>query len=348
MPVASLPAVTRKLRERPSGAVLFLHGTEEYLREEALKELVSLVLDPATRDFNFDQIRGGDAVPETLASILATPPMMAEYRVVVLREAQSLTPKAREVVERILASATPGIILFVVASIPPSTKAKFYDTLRSRALTVEFPSVDPMELPGWLVERARSVHDVEIEMDAARALSAAIGAELGPLASELQKAASYVGDRNRITLDDIRAVGGYIPRVDRWAWFDKIGERRFAEALADLPDLLDSGEGGVGLLIGITSHLLRLGLVVDGGRQALERQLGNQAWLANRLAPQGRKWTAAQIDQALADALRADRLLKSASLGDRQVLEEFLLRLEFGSPAAPVQARRAGAGGSVA
>jgi DNA polymerase III subunit delta len=267
---------------------------------------------------------------------------------VVLREAQSLTPKAREVVERILESVTPGIIFFVVASIPASTRAKFYDNLRSRALTVEFPSVDPMELPGWLVERARSAHGIEIEMDAARALSAAIGSELGPLASELQKAASYVGDRDRITLEDIRAVGGYIPRVDRWGWFDKIGERRFGEAIADLPDLLDSGEGGVGLLVGITSHLLRLGLVVEGGRQALERQLGNQAWLANRLAPQGRKWSSEQIDRALADALRADRLFKSASLGDRQVLEEFLLRLEFGSPAARRAARRAATGESVA
>ena len=33
--------------------------------------------DPGTRDFNLDQLRGGDVTPEALASILATPPMMA-------------------------------------------------------------------------------------------------------------------------------------------------------------------------------------------------------------------------------------------------------------------------------
>jgi hypothetical protein len=35
------------------------------------------------------------------------------------------------------------------------------------------------------------------------------------------------------------------------------------------------------------------------------------------------------VQDAVDDLLRADRLLKSASLDDRQVLEELLLRLEL-------------------
>jgi DNA polymerase III delta subunit len=49
--------------------------------------------------------------------------------------------------------------------------------------------------------------------------------------------------------------------------------------------------------------------------------------MARRIAPQARRWTASQLDGALAELLRADRLLKSASLTDRQVVEELLLRL---------------------
>jgi len=329
MPNVSQGALIRKLRERPAEATIFFHGPEEYLREEAVRLVVGIMLDPATRDFNFDQIRGGDSTAEGLASILATPPMMAEYRVIVLREAQGLGAKAREVLESALGSPSPGTVLVIVAEIPPGSKARFYDNLRNGALTVEFPSMDPLELPGWLIERASALHGVEIELDAARALSSAIGSELGALSSELEKAAAYVGDRGRITLADIRAVGGYIPRVDRWGWFDGIGERRYVRALADLPDLLDSGETAVGLVIGIAGHLLKLGMLVSGGREALERNLRpNQKWTINRLVPQARRWTLSEIDDALSDALRADRLLKSASLSDRQVVEELLLRLE--------------------
>src|SRR5690606_16046476 len=128
--------------------------------------------------------------------------------------------------------------------------------------------------------------------------------------------------------DDVRAVGGYIPRVDRWGWFDRIGERKFSRAIQELPDLLDSGENAVGLVIGMTSHLLKLGLAVAGGAPGLERALRpNQRWLTKRLIPQARRWTADEIDLVLEELLRADRLLKSASLTEKQAMEELLLRL---------------------
>jgi DNA polymerase III subunit delta len=323
------PRLLQLIERRPPGAVFFLHGEEEYLREEAVDRVVSAYLDEATSDFNHDQVRGSDVAAEQLASMIATPPMMAEYRVIVVRDAQGLSGKARDVVESVAASAPTGLILVLSATIPQGSKAKFYGNLEKAAVTVEFPAVDAMDLPGWLVSHARDVHGLELDIEAARALATAIGAQLGVLASELGKLAAYVGDSPRISLEDVRAVGGYIPRVDRWAWFDLVGEKRFGEALHQLPTLLETGENGVGLVIGITSQLLRVGLVTAGGREALERQLKPyQRWLAGRVEPQARRWNTAEIDLALEELLRTDRLLKSTSLTDRQALEELLLRLE--------------------
>src|SRR5690606_11163952 len=140
--------------ERPVSAGIFLHGEEEYLREDAVQRVIDLFVDPATRDFNLDQLRGSDATPEGLGSVIATPPMMAEHRVVVVRDAQGLSPKARVVVESALANSHPGLVLVIVATIPTSSKARFYDNLAAAALTVEFPALDAADLPGWLLERA--------------------------------------------------------------------------------------------------------------------------------------------------------------------------------------------------
>ncbi|MEX0912701.1 MAG: DNA polymerase III subunit delta [Gemmatimonadota bacterium] len=328
MPRVELPALLQKLEEPPESLAIFLYGEEEYLREEALQRTLRSLLDPATRDFNFDQLRGSEATPESLGSLLSTPPMMAARRVIVVRDAQGLSPKSRDAVQDALANPTPGVVLVVLATIPARSKAKFYDILMRGSIAVEFPGVDALDLPAFIVERAARVHQVRVEMDAARALAAAIGAQVGPLTTELDKAVSYAGDRSTITLEDVKAVGGYIPRVDRWGWFDKIGERRFGEALAELPELLDSGESGVGLVIGIGSHLLKLGLLVAGGRQGLERHLPpRQQWLVNRLQRQAGGWTPKMVDRSLRELLRTDRLLKSASLSDRQLIEELILRI---------------------
>lgn len=328
MPEISYDALLRSLRDRAGGGVFFFHGEEDYLREEAVSRVVERHLEPATRDFNFDQVSGSDVAADELASLVATPPMMAEWRVVVVRSAQGLSVKAREVVEAAAKAPPPGLALVLSAAIPSGSKARFYSELQKRATSVEFPALEPLDAPGWLIERARAVHGVELEPDAASTLVSAVGTSLGTLTSELTKLAGYVQERGRISVEDVRAVGGNIPRYDRWAWFDLVGERRLGEALRILPVLLESGENGVGLVIGMGQQLLRVALVCAGGQGALERELKPyQKWLARKVAPQAKRWTLAEVDAALAELLRTDRLLKSASLSDRQAMEELLLRL---------------------
>jgi DNA polymerase-3 subunit delta len=328
LPRTSYSALLGSLTRGDPGGVFFISGDEEYLKDEAANRIVEAFLDAGTRDFNFDQLRGPDVTPESLASVLATPPMMAEHRVVVLREAQGLSQKSREAVEAIAASSPEGLVLVVVATIPAGSRAKFYSTLQKLARSLEFGRIDPVDLPGWVLERAREGHGLEMEPAAARALAGAAAGQHRILASELQKLASYVGERRQISAEDVRAVGGYIPTVDRWAWFDLVAERRIEDAVRQLPALLESGENGVGLVIGIAGQLLRVAIAVAGGKDALEKQLKPyQRWLAGRIQPMARRWAAAEIDLAITEVLRTDRLLKTASLTDRQALEELLLRL---------------------
>jgi DNA polymerase III delta subunit len=127
---------------------------------------------------------------------------------------------------------------------------------------------------------------------------------------------------------DVAAVVGHVPRVNRWEWFDTVSEARFAEARAALPALLDA-ESGIGLLIGLGSQLLRIGIALAGGEKAvLEVLPPRQQFLVKRIISQARRWTPVNVDAALDDLLRADRLLKSTSLDQRQVLDELMLRLE--------------------
>lgn len=329
MPQIKAEQLERALRDRSvQGSVFFFHGEEEFLREQAVSRAVAAYLDEGTRDFNFDQLRGPEVQADDLASMMATPPMMAEWRVVVLREAQGLSQKGREAVEAVARAPLSGLVLIVTASIPAGSKAKFYDELKRLAVSVEFPAMGAEEAPGWVMDHGERAHGVEVEPEAARALVSAIGTDLGTLGSEVRKLADYAGDRKRITLDDVKAVGGVLPRQDRWEWFDMVAEKRFREALETLPTLLEQGESGVALVIGLGGQLMRIALVCAGGQAALERELKPfQKWMARKLVPVAKKWSLAEADAALGELLRTDRLLKTASLSDRQAMEELLLRL---------------------
>lgn len=327
---STIDQLRKTLSSGKLGGVFFLYGDEEYLKEDATALIVRAHLDPATRDFNFDQLYATSAEPETIASIINTPPMMAEWRVVVVREAQALAASARSRApfEALLEKKLPGLALILVATLPDRTKAAFYERLKKDATSIEFPTMDVSDLPDWLGTRAEEL-GAHIDTAAARALGAAIGSDLGVLSQELAKLIEYVGESRKIGRADVEAVVGVVPQQNRWEWFDLVGAGRITDARRAIPILLENGESGVGLVIGLGTHMLRIAIASAGGERALSDALpGHQKFLASRIVRQARSWTTAGAASALDDLLRADRLLKSTSLGDQAILEELLLRFE--------------------
>jgi DNA polymerase-3 subunit delta len=314
------------------GGCFFLKSEDPFLRDEAIALLAEAHLDGGSTDFDLDQVSGDDVDAPGLGALLHTPPLLSKYRVIVIRGAQALSASARAVVEDAVRQSVPAMVLIVAAEVPRGSKAKFYDVLRRHCTTVSLHSPRPSELPGWLAKRARDLHGVELQMEAAQLLAAGIGPRLGILAQELEKLVTFVGPRARIGLEAVRAAVGALPQVDRWGWIDRVAERRIAEALTELPALLDAGESAVGLIGSLSEALIRVGLAREGESvlvAVLKRDgsYRNLSWKVRTYLRQSRHWREEEIADALEELLRADRLIKSGGLSERAALEEALLRI---------------------
>ena len=97
-------------------AVYLLHGDNDFLKDEKVRDLIARLSDPGTRDFNLDQVRGGDVDGARLASILDALPMMADRRVVVVRDIGALKKDARAVLDRYLTRPSKETVLVLVAA----------------------------------------------------------------------------------------------------------------------------------------------------------------------------------------------------------------------------------------
>lgn len=317
-------------RKCSKGGAFFLFGDDRFRKDQESRALVAWHLDPGTEEFNFDRLRGPDVSVEDLATILATPPMMAEWRVVLLREVEALvsSSRARELLLEVAKDPPPGLALILVATIPRGSTAKFYRNLKRFAPSRDYPTVEANDVPGWIVEWAATRHGREISEEAARALGAGVGTDLGALAREVEKLDSLVEEGQPIGIEAVREVGTTIPSEDRWIWMDRVGRREFGDALKGLETLMAQGESGVGLTIGLTTHLIRVALARASGGKALEPYLPrNQKWLISRLVDQARRWSLEELEEAILGLRRVDRLLKSSGLPDDQILEEWILGL---------------------
>ena len=309
------------------GGVFYLHGGDEYRKSVAAKLLVERYADPATRDFNVDRIEGSETSVERVASVIATPPMMADWRVVHVREAEALagSPKARQVLLDTAKDPPPGLVLILQATVPAKSRARFYKDLARIATAVEFRPVPVDEVPGWLVSWARDEIGVTVEIEAARALAGAAGTELGMLTQEVRKLAEMVEEGAPVDVEAVRRGGLRLPRQDRWAWFDLVGDRRINDAVRGLPVLMEQGESAVGLVIGLSTQLLRIGVAVEGGAPALHAVLPPyQRFLARRILGRARRWTRADLAEAVRGLRRLDQLLKASAISDEVLVEEWL------------------------
>ena len=332
-----IPAHLRVRLGEEAGGVFYLHGDDEHGKDAAARALARAHLEEATADFNHEVLRGREVTPQLLASTLATPPMMAPWRVVVLKETQALagSPRLRSVVLEAAASPPPGLALILLCTPPERTRARFYRDLESRCRAVRFEVPRGQELHGWLIGEAQGAFGRSLSEGAARALARAFGSNLPALHHELEKLSTLVGEEGGITTEHVRQAGTAIVEQDRWAWLDLVAERRWPEALRGLGILIGHGESGVGLVIGLATHLLRLGAVATGGSAALGAALpGNQKWLVRKYERQARGWTPAGIERALIGLLRVERLLKASGAPDRLLLEHWLLGLDSAAEAA--------------
>ena len=119
-----------------------------------------------------------------------------------------------------------------------------------------------------------------------------------------------------------------MPSQDRWAWFDLVGDRRIGEAAKGLPVLLQQGESVIGLVIGLATQLLRIGVAMEGGAPAVQAALPPyQRFLTRRVVGQARRWTRAELADAVRGLRRLDQLLKASAISGEVLMEEWLLGL---------------------
>ncbi|HEX6629993.1 MAG TPA: DNA polymerase III subunit delta [Gemmatimonadaceae bacterium] len=343
MPALAPRAFRKALHDRAFASVYLLHGDDDFLKDAAMRQLVDAAVEPATRDFNLELRRGADLDAETLGALLGTPPMMADRRVVVVRDVGALRKDARRELDRYLDRPAPDSVVVLVALAGGKADRGL---LEHRAVqAVEFRQLAGDELPKWVAHHLETEHGGSITQGAAELLVDAVGGDLPQLAAELDKLLSYTGGAEI----DEHAVGEIVGvrRGETLGDFlDAVGARDARRALDLLPHVLAQPKtSGVPIVMALSMQTMalawaqaaraeglpasRLGgeffaLLKEGGGFA-GRAWGEATRAWERMLP---NWTAPALDRALDALLAADVALKESRVSsDEQILTTLVLSL---------------------
>jgi DNA polymerase III subunit delta len=342
MGALSFDALFRSLKKGAPDPVYYFYGDEDVLKDEGLRALVDLALDPAARDFNLDTRDAAALDPEAFHALVNTPPMLAESRMVVLRGVDQIRKKSKIQTEllRYLASPNPTTILVLVQAAGEKPEPE----IERHSTAVQMDRLPPERVARWIARRAGEI-ELTLEPAAATRLTDLVGNDLGAIRQELEKLALVAHGRTA-TGDDVSALAGVRHGETIHDLVDAALERRAARAAHLVEPVLEqAGMSGVKIITAIGTALTgtalaraelergtprgRLEDVVFRHLQAA-RPFGLRGWKdeAARWARWASSWTAADLRQALRLALETDRALKATTVtGEQGLVLQFVLAL---------------------
>lgn len=343
MATSSLKTLRDAIKRRAFDGAYLITGEDDYQKDDAVRQLVEAALDPALRDFNLDTRPAADFNAETLGVLLSTPPMMAERRVIVLREVNALKKDARQALDQYLKSPAPDLLLIMTST----AGAKADATLSAATTVLEFDPLTGDRIPKWIAHHATSELGIGITESAIELLQAAVGSDLHQLAAELDKLASYVQGRSgEIGEDAVASIVGVRRGETQADLLDAIADRNLSRALELVPHVLAQPKTTAVSVVMILSTQM---LAISWGRARLDEGL-SRARLAQEYfellretgAFTGRSWGSATavwaraaerwsrqaLDRALDSLLEADVALKESRVSsEEQLLATVVLSL---------------------
>lgn len=340
MGAMTLDELFRRLKQGPPDPVYYFHGDEDVLKDEAVAALLDATVDPGLRDFNVDQRAAAELDAEGLHSLVNTPPMLAERRLVVLRGVEQLRQKskARDALLAYLAAPSSDTVLVLVQAAGEKPEAD----LARAATAVDVGRLAPHRIRGWIAHRAGRI-GLTLEPDAVDLLIAAAGDDLTRLVQELDKLRAVAGDR-AATRADVASQVGAQHGVTVHDLADAVLARDGLKAVALVEPVLElAGMNGVRILSSLGTHLVGLALAREElDRGTAPRQLaavllrhlfaarpyglGDWKATAEKWATAAGRWSTADVSRALRAALAADRALKDTTVTDeRGIVSQLVL-----------------------
>lgn len=330
--------------------VYFLCGEEEFYLDQLLDQF-SKIIPPEQKDFNYDLLYGQDITPAKAISIARSFPMMAEKRILVIRNFMQLNKGGGEDASPsghindfvdYFENPNPSTLLVLFDEKKPAGNTKVGKALKSSKHCgfFEFERMADYLIPDWVIDWVRSHHSKNIEPAAAQLLSQFVGNNLQLLSTEIDKVCTFVDTSDTVTEADVKKIIGSYREFTAIELKDAIIDRNMEQALYISEQMLqhtksDTGEliRLVGFFTSVFTNVWQILRLSEKGiaKNQIQNELGiGSSWYFNKLWDDASNFRYTEMPRIFEALLDADRSIKGFSTLDSTSILFFLVKRIIG------------------
>ncbi|WP_134091653.1 DNA polymerase III subunit delta [Olivibacter sp. XZL3] len=201
----SASSILADIDKRKLKPIYLLHGEEAYYIDLIVHALENKVLSDAEKGFNQTILYGKDTDWVTILNTAKRYPMMSDYQVVIVKEAQNLKwDKAdgffQAYVEKPLNTT---VLVFAYKYGKFDKRKKIYKSIEKTGVVLESAKIYENKLASWIDDYVKE-RGMKIHPQAAAMMSDYLGTELSKVANELDKMMLNVPKEREISVVDVQ------------------------------------------------------------------------------------------------------------------------------------------------
>lgn len=240
----------RNIKKGKISPIYLLVGTEHYIIEDTVQQIIDNTLTEEEREFNLSKYDMKEHPVEIAIEEAYTFPFFGEKRVVIINDAYFLTANKEKTkvehdlkqLEAYLQQPSPETVLIIIAPYEKiDERKKLVKLAKKNGEYFNGTALSDRDLLLWIVDRGKE-NDVTIDEDAAERLVELTSANMMILASEMKKLSLYAGEGKTITKAMVEQLVPRSLEQNIFALVDGVMKKEISKAWEIYLDLLKQKE----------------------------------------------------------------------------------------------------------
>lgn len=182
--------------------IYILTGDEPFYIDELTKRFENSILDETEKDFNQVVLYGRDIKVDDIIANAKQYPVMADYRLVIVREAQDIDKKDWTKFEKYFENPIPTSIIVICYKYKSIEKA-FAKKVDKVGVLFESKKLYDNAIPQWIIKYGKEI-DLIIQPQVSQIIADYLGNNLEKIANELSKLKLNLKPNEEITIHHIQ------------------------------------------------------------------------------------------------------------------------------------------------
>ena len=316
------------IRNKNIKPIYFLMGEEPYYIDRISEYIEDNVLSEDEKGFNQMVVYGRDSSVDEIVSNAKRFPMMAEYQVIIVKEAQDLSRTIEQLTSYAENPQPSTILVFNYKYKTIDKRKSLYKTLKKTGIVFESKKLYENQVADW-IRRVLAPKEYTISPKASQMLVEFLGTELSKINNELEKLQIILPKGTQITPEHIEENIGISKDFNNFELRKAIGERDVLKVQRIVKYFGDNPKDNpmvvtIGLLYNYFSQLLQLHGLSDKSPRNVAAALKVNPYFVNEYLTAIRNYSMKQV--SLSVSLLREFDVKGKGVGANAVPQGDLLK----------------------